>query len=556
LNAATILTERAALPDGAKTGLIGSVVKQKGKLNPYPGPDPVTIEIRRIGSLLERNDLAAAEAQALKLLKAHPRRPDVHNIMGVIYIRQGIKNIAVPHLEFAVEAEPENILYLSNLGRLYVDLGFVELALQFLHKALAIDPNFGSALSAVGMYYNQIGKAELALPYLERLIKITPQDDRVKFELAESFAALGRSDEAGKLYRELRKTKSHLVSALYYFSRHGPPEEDAALVREIEALQSHGTLTGEVGSKLHRALGFIHEREGNYPLAFTHFDRANRLLPVEYDIENYRAWVDGIIDVFTADVFRKRANIGIPSSLPVLVVGMPRSGTTLTEQMIASHGQAGGAGELSRIEFFAMRLHFGQKLDISKFMAAFDALGSKGLRERGNNYVDLLKFHAPKAQRIVDKMPHNFQYLGFAALMCPNVRIIHCSRNPADTCWSCFQNPMNDHHAYSRDLTRLGLYYREYKRLIEHWKAVLPVPIYELRYENITADFENEARKVIEFIGLPWDEACLKFHEAGRTVHTFSKQQVRSPIYKSSIERWRNYEKELQPLLSALGDLV
>ena len=115
---------------------------------------------------------------------------------------------------------------------------------------------------------------------------------------------------------------------------------------------------------------------------------------------------------------------------------------------------------------------------------------------------------------------------------------------------------MNDHHAYSRDLTRLGLYYREYKRLIDHWKAVLPVPIYELRYESITADFENEARKVIEFIGLPWDEACLKFHEAGRTVHTFSKQQVRSPIYKSSIERWRNYEKELQPLLSALGDLV
>jgi tetratricopeptide (TPR) repeat protein len=528
-------------------------MKQKGKLN--LGPDPITNEIRRIGSLLERRDLAAAEAQTLKLLKTHPTRPDVHNIMGVIYIRQGKKSIAIPHLEFAVKAEPENIHYLSNLGRLYVESGFIEFALRFLQKALAIDPNFSFALSAIGKYYNQVGKAELALPYLERLSKIAPQDYKVKFELAESFAALGRI-EAGELYRELRKAKSHLASALYYFSRNGPLEDNPALVGEIEALQSSDTLTGKVRSQLHRALGFIHEREGNYPLAFTHFDRANRLLPVEYDVEKYRAWVDGVIDAFTPDVFQKRAKIGTPSSVPVLVVGMPRSGTTLTEQIVASHGQAGGAGELSRISLIAARLHYGPKLDISKFMAAFDAVGSTELREWGDNYVDLLKFHAPNAQRIVDKMPHNFQYLGFAALMCPNVRIIHCSRNPADTCWSCFQNPMNDHHAYTRDLRALGFYYREHKRLMDHWKAVLPVPIYELNYEHLTADFENEARKIIEFIGLPWDEACLKFHEAGRTVRTISRQQVRSPIYKSSVERWRNYEKELQPLLSALGNLV
>jgi hypothetical protein len=174
----------------------------------------------------------------------------------------------------------------------------------------------------------------------------------------------------------------------------------------------------------------------------------------------------------------------------------------------------------------------------------------------GSNYVDLLKFHAPRAKRVVDKMPHNFQYLGLAALMCPNARIIHCSRNPVDTCLSCFQNPLNDRHAYTQNLTGLGLYYREYKKLMDHWKSVLPVPVLELSYEKLTTEFESEARKVIEFIGLPWDDACLKFHEAGRTVRTFSKQQVRNPVYTSSVERWRHYEKELQPLLSALGDLA
>ncbi len=235
---------------------------------------------------------------------------------------------------------------------------------------------------------------------------------------------------------------------------------------------------------------------------------------------------------------------------------MPRSGTTLTEQIIASHGQAAGAGELMRLEFFAGRLHFAPDLDIRKFFPAIEALGAKGLQEMGDNYANLLKFHAPEAQRVVDKMPHNFQQLGFAALVCPKLRVIHCSRNPADTCWSCFQNPLNDRHSYSRDLSLLGLYYREYRRLMDHWKAVLPVPIYELNYERLIADFENEARKVIDFIGLPWDDACLNFHDAGRTVRTFSREQVRKPVYGGSVDRWRYYEKELAPLIFALGDLA
>jgi tetratricopeptide (TPR) repeat protein len=531
-------------------------MKTRITLNPNTKPDPVAAQIRRIGSLIERNDVTAAEAEALRLLKNFPKRPDVHNILGFAYIQQKRLTRAVPHFEFAVKAEPGNTHYLNNLGRLYVDLHLIELALPFLHKALAINPNLTSALVAIGRYYNEVGKAELALPYLERLNKIAPQDDGAKLELAESFDALGRKEEADKLYRELSKTESFLTPALYYFSRNDPPEGNAALIAEINEFLSSDGLTDRQRSTLHTALGFTHEREHNCPLAFSHFEKANRLRPVDFEIEEYRSWVDSIIKLFTADFFRKRANIGSPSTLPVLVVGMPRSGTTLTEQMIASHGQAGGAGELTRIGLFAKRLSYSPKRDLSQFIPSLDALGAKGLREMGDNYVNLLKFHAPKAERVVDKLPHNFEKLGFAALMCPNARIIQLSRNPVDTCWSCFQNPLNDAHAYSKDLTRLGLYYREYKRLVDHWKAVLPLPIYELSYERLTGDFENEARKVIEFIGLPWDDACLKFHEAGKTVRTFSRRQVRNQVSQSSVERWRRYEKELQPLVAALGDLV
>jgi tetratricopeptide (TPR) repeat protein len=531
------------------------MMKINVNLNQHVKRDPVTAEIRRIGALIEGKKLAEAEAEALKLLKAHSKRPDVHNILAVAYIQQEKLKLAVPHLESAVRAEPNNTHYLNNLGRLYLDLTLVELALPFLNKALAIDPKLTSALLAIGKYYTKVGKAELALPYFERLHEIVPRDNMVKMELAESLDVLGRNEEADKFYREFSRTP-YQVESLYYYSRHDPPEGTAALIAEIEDLLQLDTLTDRSRSRLHTALGFAHEKEGNYPLAFQHFERAGRLRPVNFSIEDYRAWVDGVINVFTADFFRERANVGSPSSLPVLVVGMPRSGTTLTEQMIASHGRAGGAGELTRIWIFAQRLFYSPQRDITRFIPSLDALGAKGLREMGDSYVDLLKFHAPKAERVVDKLPHNFQTLGLAVLMCPNVRIIHCSRNPVDTCWSCFQNPLHDQHAYSKDLTNAGLYYRQYKRLMDHWKTVLPVPIYELNYERLTADFESEARKVIDFIGLPWDEACLKFHEAGRTVRTFSRQQVRSPVYKSSVERWRRYEKELQPLLSALGDLA
>lgn len=522
----------------------------------YVRPDPVAVEIRRIGALIEKEDLTTAEADAQRLFRTYPKRPDVHNILGIAYVKQGKDEHAVPHLEFAVRAEPDNPSYLSNLGRLYLDLGLVELALPFLNKALALDPKLTSSLLAIGKYYNEVGKADLALPYFERLYKLAPHDNQIKWELAESLDVLNRKEEAGKLNRELHESKSHQIPSITYFSRNTPPEGNETLITEIEQLLPSETLTDHQRGALHTALGFIHEKEKNYPLAFSNFEKGNRFRASDFDIGLYRAWIDGVIELCTADFFRERTGWGNPSDLPVLVVGMPRSGTTMTEQMIASHSLAGGAGELMRIRTFAQKLSFAPTRKLSNFVPSLEAQGEKGLRALGGNYIDLLKFHAPKAERIVDKLPHNFENLAVAALMCPGARIIHCDRNPVDTCLSCFQNPLNDAHDYSKDLTHLGLYYREYRRLMGHWKKALPLKIYESNYEKFTGDFEGEARKMIDFIGLPWDEACLRFHESGRTVRTFSRTQVRSAVNQGSVERWRRYEKELKPLLDALGDLA
>jgi len=520
-----------------------------------PRQDSVPSRVRQIGALVQRGDLDKAKSAALELLDIHPKRPEVHNILGLIYIQQKMRNRAIPHLEFATKAEPQNSAYLNNLGRLYLELHAIELALPFLHNALAIDPKLTATLISIGEYYVTVGKAALGLPYLERALHNEPKNKTARWNLAEALDALGRKDEANDHFQKLRQEGQMPVQCLLRISRNNRPEQNVPLMAEAERLLRENSLSDPDRSLVHTALGFMLENEGRYQPAFDHFHKANRLKPVAFDLEPFRIRVDAMIEKLTADVFRARANLGNESALPVLVVGMPRSGTTLTEQVIASHGKAAGAGELNRISLFAKTYGYGK--DPDGFIQALDGLGPRGTREIADNYVSLLRFHAQDdALRVVDKMPHNFLNLGFVALLWPKARIIHCSRNPADTCLSCYQNTLNDAHSYSRDLSHLGLYYREYRRLMEHWKKVLPVPIYDLSYERFTADFEGEARKLIEFIELPWDPACLKFNEAESTVRTFSRQQVRKPIYNSSVERWRRYEAQLQPLVTALGDLM
>ncbi len=518
-------------------------------------PDRVIEAIKQIAVLVKQRDLAKAEADALALLRDNPKRPDVHNILGVIYKQQNKRGPALQHLEFAARAEPQNPIYLNNVGRLYLDAYAIELALPFLHNALLVNPKQTETLLAIGEYYRDVGKAALALPYLERARKLSPDDNRIKMGIAESLDVFGQPDEANVLYEELRQTKDYGASALYRLAMNLSSERQGPVAAEAERLIAEGA-SGKEANLLHTALGFIHEKAGRFPMAFKHFDEANRAVKIEYSVASFRDWVDGMIAAFTPDFLRTFAQAGNPSELPVLVVGMPRSGTTLTEQVIASHGQTAGAGELVRVNLLAKVMKYGVRWPAKEFAAALRSMPSQGIRDVADDYIRLLKFHGPKAQRVVDKLPHNFTNLGVVALLWPKARIIHCKRNPVDTCWSCFQNPLNDSHPYSRDLTYLGEYYREYARLMDHWKQLMPGQIYELNYEKFTADFEAEARALIDFVGLPWDEACLNFHETGATVQTLSRRQVRNPIYKSSVERWRRYEQELQPLVSALGDLA
>jgi hypothetical protein len=303
----------------------------------------------------------------------------------------------------------------------------------------------------------------------------------------------------------------------------------------------------------HFALGKCLEDLGDHDRAFPHFIEGCKLKrsSINYDSAQMTRRFNDVMRVFDRATIARLRGGGNPSAVPLFVLGMPRSGTTLLEQIIASHPEVHGAGEITDL------LKIAWKSPDSAYPGNILALDQATLSKWGDDYVAGLRKRAPDAPHITNKMPENFVFIGLIHLMLPNARIIHVNRNPVDTCLSCFKTLFNSGLDHTYDLAELGQYYVDYARLMDHWRDVLPAGAFlDVQYEDIVADQETQARRLIDFCGLEWNDACINFHKHKRSVRTASLAQVRQPIYKSSVERWRAYEKYLGPLLDALGDLA
>jgi tetratricopeptide (TPR) repeat protein len=331
---------------------------------------------------------------------------------------------------------------------------------------------------------------------------------------------------------------------------HEPPE-----LKSIITELANPALAPIEAMHLHQAAGKILDDINRYDEAIDHFQKAKRVSGHDFDIAAYRRWVDAMIDRFSPALLAEKADLGDPTEVPVFVLGMPRSGTTLTEQICASHPIAHGVGEITKMRVLATYMGL-SRTSVETFGESVHMMSKDRSRALAADYLRFARKSSPGALRVIDKMNHNFELIGLIAILFPNARIIHCRRDAIDTCVSCFMTPFNDKHGYNTDLQTLGLYYREYDRLMRHWNSVLPGRIYECRYETLVADQEAESRRLIDHLDLPWDDACLRYYEARRAVATPSRWQVRQPVYKTSVKRWKNYENKIQPLIEALGDLA
>jgi hypothetical protein len=307
--------------------------------------------------------------------------------------------------------------------------------------------------------------------------------------------------------------------------------------------------------QLHFALAKAYADLQLHEQSFDHLLRANSMhrCQIDYDEKSMLGMFDRICAVFTSELMRSKRGSGDPSTVPVLIVGMPRSGTTLIEQILASHPKVFGAGELTDLRD-VIATHCKVAGAPAAYPESFPRISDEALGRIGAAYAARLRQRAPAAERITDKMPGNFLQIGFVRLALPGARIIHARRNAVDTCLSCFARAFDGEQQYAYDLAELGRFYRNYQALMAHWRAVLPPgAMLEVDYEEVVADLEGQARRVVAYCGLEWDDACLRFYETKRIVRTASASQVRHPIYRGAIGRWRPYRRWLGPLLDELG---
>lgn len=510
---------------------------------------PAAEAVRRGLALQGAGRLREAEAFFQGVLFRLPDHAEANNAMGTLAAAAGRLDLAVRHFETALKARPSDIRYLNNLGNALVLSGNVEDGMPLLERVLRRRPQLYETLCNIGRAYINRGQPAEALEPLRRAVAIRPDRALGLAALADALAGVGAGEEAAVIYRKLCATGDGIAKAamgLASVKKHRPEDNDLALVEA--ALAQPGREEKE-RRLLHYAAAKIYLDLSRIDDAFEHLENAKANVPA-YDFDWFIPLIDDLRAMFSAEFFAGSGIQGSHSERPVFIVGMPRSGTSLTEQIIASHAEVAGAGELPHmIDVANAELSLSDPGGLRRAMAELSAAKVADMAAR---YLRKLDFHSADAKRVTDKMPHNFLVLGLIALLFPEARVIHCHRDPLDNCLSIYTNWFNEKHGYAADQDALGRYYRQYERLMAHWRNVLPIKMLEVRYEDIVADLETEARRMIDFLGLAWDPACLRFHEAKRGVTTISRWQVRQPIYNSSVGRWKAFEPHIGPLIKAL----
>ena len=504
-----------------------------------------------------RGEREQARMRAQTVLARRPKHPYALHLLGMIALGGSEHDEAIGLFERAIAGQPKEPGFYCDLANAYLQKDDPEAAQPILRKALKLDPVNPTAQHLYAEWKAKNGEEAVARRLYETLLARHPSYLPAVLSLAELCMTLGDFAEATKLFRRILGVREMRLRALTGLASSEKLTRDSPEAVEMEKYASvlARSATGEY-MPLRYALGKIAENSGDYDAAFQHFAEAKIPGAVNYSLDALGRKHAVRRSIFTPAFFEARRDYGHPSERPVFVVGMPRSGTTLTEQIIASHPAAAGAGELKTISRFAIDV-LAFHTDEHTVTDRMTTLSKAETRQLAENYLAVLDETSRTALRVVDKLPHNFEHIGLIRLLFPNAKIIHCRRSALDTCVSCFTVGLKiADHPYIVDLPTLGAYYREYVRLMDFWRTVFPGQIYELDYESLTASPEEGARKLIEHIGLPWDPACLGFHELERPVYTASRVQVRQPIYRTSVERWRRYDKHLGPLKAALGDLA
>ena len=590
-------------PDDANSyGTLGLLYRREGRL---PEARKVIERALSFGSknlslcllyaevLETQGELVLAARFLANCASAFPDQPEVPRVLSKLFAKLGDAKNALMASRRWLELSGESVEARLNLAEVASQFARYPLALEQYHRLTELEPENRELWGRLAeMLFECSHHREAVEAFRKSLVgrKPTPEDHITLGRLllyardltaatrelekgvaldptiAEGYSTLGRiatiagDPEAARAHLEAALERNPgLIEAHFYYSRvTGRPADDPVL-EQLEAIKETPSLSAIDRVNLGFALGNFYERLGDYDRAFANFAAANEAAEKLAVAGSYRfneeletKLMKRVADWFSGPFLEAAGNFGSPSEKPVFVIGMPRSGTTLLEQIMGSHSRVEGVGELDDVQIMHREL-------LSEMEDGNGARLEGLMKEKAADWATrYLKEGVGKtdADRVVDKMPVNFLYAGFIRAMFPKARIIHIHRNPMDTCISIYTNKFSKAYNYARGLESLGLYYRLYVRLMAHWREAMTGPYLEIKYEDLVAEQEANSRRLIDFLGLEWEDACLEFHKTKKQIFTFSSSQVRKPMTASSIERWRRYSDHLKPLQEALGDLA
>jgi tetratricopeptide (TPR) repeat protein len=511
-----------------------------------------------LGTLLQQDrKFEEAEHALRKAIQQNPRYIEAHNNLAQLLSSQKNEVEALRVLGEALKFAPKNVQTLLLTAKIQLRRNNLQAAEQAVRLALQEEAENAEALTLLGQVLHETDRYDEALEVLDRALQKAPENPEALNFYGVALKSVGRLDEAREHILKALRLNDAMYGAyanlndLVDFSE-GIGDE---LFNRMEAIfESIPNAEAEPFLALHFAYAKALDDRGQHEKALDHYIIGGRMkrAQLDYKESETHGFFDAIRAAFPKEVFENRKYQGLDDDRPVFIVGMPRSGSTLVEQILSSHPDVYGAGE---VKYLARAL--GQLRDrfpsLPKYPEMVEKITPAQLDIVAKNYQQALAQGAGDAKRITDKLLTNYFFLGLINFLFPKAKVIHTRRDPVDTCLSGFTKLFKDDMPHSYDLSELGRYYAKYRELMEHWEKVLPEGFMTtVVYEDVVADTEKQARRLIEFLGLEWNDKCLEFHKSDRPVKTASVAQVRKPIYKSAVQRWKKYGSGLQPLVDAI----
>ena len=506
--------------------------------------------------LRARDEFLEAEHAYRRAISLKPRYIEAYGNLAALLAQCDRDDEALRVLAQAIEINPKHVPTLLQIARHQLNKANYVQAEQACRLALQEDPNNANAHALLGEVLHETDRFPEALESFETALTLKPDYIEAHNHYGVCLKSVGRLEEAREQFLktiELNPWAFGCYANLADLEKYTP---DNPRFRAMEAIMKDASdPTNEAYMALHFGLGKAYEDVGEYDKAFSHFQTGATMkrAKLKYNEEEAFGFFDAIRETFNSNFFANPPFEGNPSEVPVFIVGMPRSGSTLIEQILSSHPQTCGAGEIKEFSrrLTALRSRFPT---LPKYPQIALKMNWDHYKIVADGYLSKLQNYSTEALKVTDKLLTNYYFVGMLHIAFPNAKFIHSKRNPVDTCLSAFTKLFKDDMPHSYDFGELGRYYKKYEELMAHWEQMLPPGVIKtVVYENVVDDLEASARELVEFVGLPWDPACLSFHESRRPVKTASVVQVRQPVYRSSVEKWRSYGSRLQPLVDALG---